>query len=530
MSEKRCVLGRFPDDRAEIPHFETPYFNGESILQLAEALIAEHQELSWMREGQGHDYKLVCFWKKSGGTKQGKPVLGTAGKVTGLMHHLLGDATFQIVMAADHCKELSNWQLEAAVYHQICVPGDTEVTAGGIQAASRRWYSGELIEIATAEGYRLSGTPNHPVLTATGWQRLDLLNEGDYVVSCRDPQRVMLRVHPDVDHVPTRIEQIAESGLVPLVLVPEATEHLDANSADGEVDVVDVDRLLLYRIEPTILQPVAEFVLDKRDAGLVALAGERGLDLGLVSVGLPAPGSLRLEPGRIIERDLVGSFKAESLGVALSSGRYAGLTQPNEDDGRAGIELLAESFGGEASGVSLDQIVKVNRNPFDGHVFNLQTESNWYVANNIIAHNCHLHEDETETAEGEARYEPTIRGHEFEGFIHELDRYGMWSADLDHASVSFAKQLKLDLRPAAQHDDVADDDILDVAMPGGEEHVGDWTEGDEAERRAERERQAAALTAKGDGVRVVYDPAIDGFRTSEGDIYADRAVEEAVAR
>ena len=36
----------------------------------------------------------------------------------------------------------------------------------------------------------------------------------------------------------------------------------------------------------------------------------------------------------------------------------------------------------------LDNIVEITRFPFSGHVYNLQTENNFYSANDIIVHNC----------------------------------------------------------------------------------------------------------------------------------------------
>lgn len=65
------------------------------------------------------------------------------------------------------------------------------------------------------------------------------------------------------------------------------------------------------------------------------------------------------------------------------------------------VELLAECLGvnphsrpdlaqGLASLVSPSRVTQVLRRPFRGHVYNLQTKAGWYVAENIITHNCSL--------------------------------------------------------------------------------------------------------------------------------------------
>jgi hypothetical protein len=49
---------------------------------------------------------------------------------------------------------------------------------------------------------------------------------------------------------------------------------------------------------------------------------------------------------------------------------------------------LGRSLDGLAGMVKLDQVVKVRRFPFKGDVYNLETVSGWYVANNILVKNC----------------------------------------------------------------------------------------------------------------------------------------------
>lgn len=51
-------------------------------------------------------------------------------------------------------------------------------------------------------------------------------------------------------------------------------------------------------------------------------------------------------------------------------------------------EFERKLMHGCAIPVCLDDVVSVRNEFFNGHVYNLETEGNWYVANGIIAHNC----------------------------------------------------------------------------------------------------------------------------------------------
>jgi hypothetical protein len=60
------------------------------------------------------------------------------------------------------------------------------------------------------------------------------------------------------------------------------------------------------------------------------------------------------------------------------------LAQSVATDTEAGRDAMA-AFPGE---VALDRVVKVTVRSFSGHVYNLETEGHWYVANGIVTHNC----------------------------------------------------------------------------------------------------------------------------------------------
>ena len=85
--------------------------------------------------------------------------------------------------------------------------------------------------------------------------------------------------------------------------------------------------------------------------------------------------------GRAAGRERSVHLDAAANGDAL-------LSQEPEYRSAADTTLAAELLGGRAGEVALDQIIRVSRRPFAGHVYNLQTKEGWYTANGILTHNC----------------------------------------------------------------------------------------------------------------------------------------------
>lgn len=335
----------------------------------------------------------------------------------------------------------------ALIDHELCFPADVEVTGPKVERSFIRKYSGKMVEIRTAAGHLLTGTPNHPVLTNRGWRALELLREGDYVLSSRDPERVAIAMDPDEHQVPARIEQVARAARLATVplrdrLVPEAAEDFDSQATAGEVDVVLPDRRLLADLSHAeILQHVAEHDLPVRDRVQVTLARLGGLAEGFFGVLLPAPLAVSGSQPGIQLRPFVGARKSQALRGVVVADRDAALGQNPLQNRIADAEDFAERAQRCPGGVAPDKIVAVREiELYEGHVYNLQTSQAWYAANGIIAHNCHA--AQATDAFGEPRYNQQtgapiweIRGHDVEEFSAVVQRHGCWSPDL----VEFAR-------------------------------------------------------------------------------------------
>lgn len=279
-----------------------------------------------------------------------------------------------------------------------CVPGGTVVQYPGLRNALRRRYQGQMVRIELATGDKLTITPNHPVLRADGvWTPAGEVQEGDQLVSARLGGEATGQPYPG--HVPTQIGQVYRtSRLVTMTdRVTLTPPDLHGDAPRGQVEVVPVDRNLGVHIDPATDQEVHQLGLTLAD---LAGAGVRrtgdALDTGSLQVSseIGDTDPVQVSPG------LVGGSGqgAPSAGGELCHADAVGLTgspdlqaqglQFANDGGSAGPQLPGHLEDALPTSVTLTEVVRIERYPFYGHVFNLDTGHGWYIANTIITRNC----------------------------------------------------------------------------------------------------------------------------------------------
>ena len=278
--------------------------------------------------------------------------------------------------------------------HPSCFPAGTEV-AGSVTGATKRWWAGQLVEVRTAAGHVLAGTPNHPVLTPEGWVGLGQLREGAEVLASTVGQRPPPLVAPDDDKEPSLIEQVADSLGEALGVtagrVPSAPEDFHGDGTDGEVDVVGAHGRLVGA--PGKHLPEATFV----GAGDQAALADGLSDLGAVLDGLAAASDGFVGcggPELALFRRALG--EQTPVGVGLTPVIDAPPVEAPLDRGPAhavgGGEAEDRGTGEVGSGdslpVTVETVSAVTEREFAGHVYNLETVGGWYTANGIIVHNC----------------------------------------------------------------------------------------------------------------------------------------------
>lgn len=329
----------------------------------------------------------------------------------------------------------------AGLQHPNCFPGWVSVSGPAPTAGDRRWYEGDLVVIHTASGIELPVTPNHPILTPRGWVDAGSLDVGDHVIrhSVHGEGRGAAGDDPDEELRPSSISDafgaLWESVEMSTVTVPASPEQFHGDgTVDGEVDVVAPARLLLDDLESSFDEQLSESGLagvgmrpstlvgggPLLEGGLCVFHASNGFVGGSderFSVGVahalpPADSGGAPSDASVMAFQQVGdcglgdtapgadrrlSFPSRVAGEDFFSRRFVDEERPSSDPGlieSAAHDLLADADGGRdlahrlAALVAPDQIVNVDRYPWRGHVFNLQTTPGWYAANAIVVHNC----------------------------------------------------------------------------------------------------------------------------------------------
>lgn len=336
--------------------------------------------------------------------------------------------------------------------HLRCIPAGAMVSGPELRGSTQRWYDGELVEIVTAKGKHLAVTPNHPILTPDGWVAAAFLQEGDDVVCGGFCHGEVSAIDPNDNHVPALIEDVAVTlrgaASVKSMRVPTASGDFHGDGANSEVCVVRTNRLLHDTLDAAVTQPDGHHLLIGRDMGLQALSGDGGAAPSIERVGFAPLGSMSglrvrdayllgdrrsMERGRLGDRAYVDAcfhqttMDGDSANAVRTSQRLLGLPGHVSGDDlsvRDGLpaeslqlgaldlfdrlrraqdpaidQLLSQVVSGDVEvggdirvtqsiDVHVDRIVDARAKPFAGHVYNLETSEGWYIANDIITHNC----------------------------------------------------------------------------------------------------------------------------------------------
>ena len=320
--------------------------------------------------------------------------------------------------------------------HPRCVVGDTRVwSPRPVQAVFDRAYEGLVYVLRAAGAPPLTITPNHPVLTRRGWVRPGSLRVGDQLAcdgGWGDRDGFLQR---DEHDVPARIEDVArafaKSGNVSSAQVPMSREDLHGDGVEGEVCVVRADGTLWNRLRSERLELGAQDELGLAHvagAGLSAgrriatrLEGPRapagcavcgrylgrpavrrhlsplqtlgvtasaGLDASLRQVAANhAPGDAMLIRERLLGGS--GQVRVDDSGQvdALGPLLHTGLLEPEADDDWADPVLRGNLALGHTAPVVFRDLVDIDVETLNGHVYTLESGGS-YVANSYIIANC----------------------------------------------------------------------------------------------------------------------------------------------
>lgn len=329
-------------------------------------------------------------------------------------------------------------------YHWRCLPGGSLVTASSrISNASKRWFDGKVIVIKTATGRELVCTPNHPVLTTSGWVAAeDVEAVGNVVIETGGKWSSF--VNGKNENVIPTIHDVSESffgsSSVLSAPMPTTSEDFHGDSRDNEVAVVGANSLLRDRIQTMPEEYFQKFLLIVRDfSSSIDLKSRSDLASFIKSARFTSDGFMC---GASDSGDFIGRCDCHSCRLLLGSASNGStaLSDDSGNDSRVNIEPFIDSANSDAAvvnvdnaslnlvadsgsfiskkdesissenppngvlsdiqldsyvrngdlpeGIEVDYVESVTVRDFSGHVYNLETESGYYVANGIITHNC----------------------------------------------------------------------------------------------------------------------------------------------
>lgn len=276
--------------------------------------------------------------------------------------------------------------------HPNCLLGDTVVSTGSpVSNIFKRTYKGTIVYVSTKSGRTLSITPNHQVLTARGWVASGLLNIGDKLVCAKDSALSLKHKEHNVVAKFSDLFSVANVAVNPAAVStsPTSTEDFHGDGTDGEVEIVLVDRLSWDKVKSGLNKQIIDKELPVATGVDDSLPGF-GSAKKFSMVGL-SPSDSFMRRGRESEALLGSSFShSDKHSVADAADANAVLSENAYDWATRNADNLPDFNWSDAVGVELDDVVDLvfSEADFCGHVYNLENEQNWYLANGIIAHNC----------------------------------------------------------------------------------------------------------------------------------------------
>lgn len=324
-----------------------------------------------------------------------------------------------------------------------CLHPDTKLNFSTPNALTRHWYEGEMITVATRSGNKITVTPNHPILTTRGWVGASKLKHGDSVVCARSIGKIVTsfmnvkNVVPTIEQIYGSINQARDSMRV---CASRVNFHGDIPKQD--VDIKFIDNSLRSDIVSKIFDPFLHLTLPSAD-----LTQGNSLCVGLLDkpiVRFKPPFNRFISSGskllpffksrichslahrfrsiscfvtRVFNnffggasnysifnrycinghsanvigdntfRDIAVFPQVSSLFVVLGVG-FSNIHKNSIQNALSFSRNFFDFCRGYAVKVHLDNIVSVHSFAYSGYVYNLEDEKEYYVADNIVNHNC----------------------------------------------------------------------------------------------------------------------------------------------
>ena len=324
-----------------------------------------------------------------------------------------------------------------------CLPSWAGVEfAEGCKRFWRRRYDGKLAEIVTDSGKIIHATPHHPILTEFGWVGAGDVNAGQHVFSISDD--VIISIGNKPDHRKSSIEEVF-SLLEPLGF-NSSTDlrvfNFHGDAIDNQVDDIFIDRFLLKNISTETAKcfcekffsnanmvdawcitpgdcPADKFVfgpflssygimsrlsliksllfghsgvLNERCLRAISNANACLRNVAIDNKSGETAQLGKLEDALAISIPINNLFYGQIVWLVIRGISAFGFEVSKQKCTTNGFSVNAEMLGDfinrHPGFGKLDRIVDKRLIDYSGHVYNLETENNWYTYDYTIIHNC----------------------------------------------------------------------------------------------------------------------------------------------
>jgi len=301
--------------------------------------------------------------------------------------------------------------------HPNCLHPNTLVTPGGfITGVSKRWYDGVMFIIETSFGDKITCTPNHPILTDSGFVPANSFNIGSKIVCNSVSEREGLTNRNNI-YKPTRIEDVAKAFLkksnVISIPVPTSPEDFHGDGIGSKIAVISTDSFLRNSFNAPLKKHFFKLDFIFRNIRRILLNC-----FGMFAFGFPR--NCLASPGNVGSFHLFGLSKIAHLrpfkrfSFTLCPKFNLGILKSLINRSTTNTILLSKFINRISRFVKLYDFIyrqrehKCLRNLFSrigtdysfgyvthvksfryvGYVYNLETTELYYIANNIASHNC----------------------------------------------------------------------------------------------------------------------------------------------
>lgn len=295
-----------------------------------------------------------------------------------------------------------------------CFVGSTKIKARGITKRTyRRYYSGDIFAFKTKGNFtEVIATPNHPILTTNGFVAVQNIREGidkAFVrAACINPFKLSSN---KVNNWPTISEVFDNFSSVASTTKRVGGERIDFHGdgiVDHDVDIKSLPSGLMQTTESLAFKKIHDLSLKLASPTLRLFEGFCYLSGSVLAFGNTFCSNM--SRSNLVPALAIGhSGPLNSFGIGLTPKNNTFLPKQSAKSTTADIKLLTKSikafafkipfssvFGAEdhyfvmrdLSFYKFQKIDSVQKRKYNGFVYNIETGTGTYLAENITVSNC----------------------------------------------------------------------------------------------------------------------------------------------